>query len=100
MAYKPINIPQEPEEPINELIFPEINGGLNLRDIEQNMQLNQTRQAKNVWFQERVFSKRFGQEESLNLGSGIIYAIHEGLTFDTIFVHVGTTILEIKKSQL
>lgn len=48
--------------PTREFRLPELKGGLNLRDLENKIDDDQSPDCLNVWYSDRVISKRWGQE--------------------------------------
>ena len=44
----------------HEFKLPELNGGLNVRDIDYKIEDNQSPQMLNMWYRDRVLSKRWG----------------------------------------
>jgi len=69
--------------------FPELTGGLNLRELEYRMPLNQTPDVRNLWWQDGLLQCRDGQvwasEESLGKG----YACFGQLFWGHAFFHIG-----------
>ena len=70
-------------------------GGINLRDLEFEQEVNQSPYMLNVMYRNGAFGKRFGQE----IHSTYADKIYTTVYFDkNIFVHAGTKIY--KKSEL
>ena len=66
-----------------------ISGGLNLRSLPYRLQDTQSPDMQNMWFHDRVLSKRWGQEYALPELSGCIWSIsqeYEGAAA----IHAGT----------
>lgn len=76
--YKPLEIPQAGI------------GGLNLKDLEYEQQLNQSPYMMNMMYRNGSFSKRYGQSK-FDTYQDEIFAIES--FFDDVFVHCGTDIL-------
>lgn len=76
--YKPLEIPQAGI------------GGLNLKDLEYEQQLNQSPYMMNMMYRNGSFSKRYGQK-TFNTYDNEVYAIEKA--YDDIFVHCGSDML-------
>jgi len=83
-------MPQFKAEPLKnfELPSPGI-GGLNLKDLEFEQEVNQSPYMLNMMYRNGAFGKRYGQEIYLDCAD-TIYAMTT--YFDQIFVHAGTKI--------
>ena len=78
-------------------------GGLNLKDLEFEQEVNQSPYMKNVMYRNGAFGKRFGQEVHSEYADTIhaITQYHEtvdGVTENRIFVHAGTKIYKYDAS--
>lgn len=65
MAYRPTVFPSEPKTPIQTWKPDNLAGGLCLEDLEQKLRDNQSSKCLNVWYADRVLSKRYGQQWEL-----------------------------------
>ncbi len=61
--------------PINEITLPDLNGGINTHDPEYGINDNQSPDMLNLWFRDKVLSKRDGQELVTQGLDGDVYAI-------------------------
>lgn len=79
MAYKAVPLPQEPEEPMYEWRPPNLGGGYNINDLEMNLPDNQSPRLLNMWYADRVLSKRYGQDWFLaaDLSAHPILSVYE-----------------------
>jgi len=77
--YRSIQMPAVEDNQVFEWKPPNLGGGLCLTDLEYKLADNQSPRAKNVWYADKVLSKRYGQEMTLasNLGTNPILAIYE-----------------------
>lgn len=91
MVYRPIALPEEPEQPINETRFV-LSGGLNILDLPQKLPDNQSNDLLNVWFADKILSKRYGQSYIWNSDyiESPVHKIHQRLYKDKVVVHAGT----------
>ena len=88
MPYQPM--PQFKAVPDRMLEIPQpAIGGLNLKDLEFEQEVNQTPYMKNVMYRNGAFGKRFGQEVHSSYESQIYSTIYFA---KDIFVHAGTKI--------
>lgn len=96
MAYKAIPLPQEPDVEMFETRFI-LNGGLNISDIPQKLPDNQSPRLKNVWFANKILSKRYGQAYlwSQDYLESPIHQIHKRLYKNHMIVHAGTKLYEV-----
>lgn len=60
--YRPMQMPQEPDEPTYEWRLSKIDGGVCYEDLEFKLNDNQSPYMRNLWFMDRALSKRWGQE--------------------------------------
>ena len=73
--------------------FPKLNGGLNIRELNYRLEVNQSPNMKNLWWQDGVLQCRDGQvylSDSTLLGTG--YACADSLFWGYGFYHIGTAI--------
>jgi hypothetical protein len=100
--YKPMPIPQMQDTPPAEWRIPQIDGGVCYEDLEFKLLDNQSPYMKNMWYKEKVLTKKPGQEympgtslsatliiQSANYGGDIIF--HSG---DKLYKKVISTGLE------
>ena len=76
--------------------FPELNGGLNLRDADYLLKANESPFMMNMWWKDRMLQCRPGQEEiatTVDVGeparSGETLAVYPETFYDHAFVHIG-----------
>ena len=76
--------------------FPELNGGLNLRDADYLIKANESPFMMNMWWKDRMLQCRPGQEEiatTVDVGeparSGETLAAYSETFYDHAFVHIG-----------
>ena len=70
--------------------FPQLNGGLNLWELDYRMDANQSPNMKNLWWQDGVLQCRDGQRyisEDTALGTG--YTCYNALFWGKAFFHIG-----------
>ncbi|MCK9218287.1 MAG: hypothetical protein M0P77_10295, partial [Firmicutes bacterium] len=60
--YKPMTIPQAYDEPPMEWGLTRIDGGICLSDLEFKLLDNQSPDMLNLWYKDKVLTKRYGQE--------------------------------------
>lgn len=79
MAFKPISLPNEPETPIEVWQPPNLAGGLCLEDLEQKLRNNQFSRGLNVWYADKVLSKRYGQtwELASDISANPVVSVHD-----------------------
>lgn len=76
--------------------LPALNGGLNLRDLPQKLNDNQSPDMLNMWFHDRVLSKRWGQEYvtlTTTLGAAVTLGTIRGISTEYEgykCIHAGT----------
>ena len=71
--------------------FPKLNGGLNIRELNYRLEVNQSPNMKNLWWQDGVLQCRNGQRyiaDGSALGAG--YACFPQLFWGCAFFHIGT----------
>jgi hypothetical protein len=100
MAYKPIALPVEPEQELNESRFI-FNGGINFADLPQKLADNQSPDLMNVWFTDRILSKRMGQSYLYNTDylEFPVHQFHKRLYNGHIVFHAGTKLYEINSDN-
>lgn len=76
--------------------FPELNGGLNLRDADYLLKANESPYMMNMWWKDGMLQCRPGQEEiatAVDTGeperSGVTVAAYADTFYDHAFVHIG-----------
>lgn len=76
--------------------FPELNGGLNLRDADYLLKANESPYMLNMWWKDGMLQCRPGQEEiatTVDVGeparSGVTVAAYADTFYDHAFVHIG-----------
>lgn len=70
--------------------FPELNGGLNLRDLSYRLEPNQSPDMKNLWWQNGILQSRDGQVfVSDDQDRGVGYACDGTLFWGNAFFHIG-----------
>lgn len=76
--------------------FPELNGGLNLRDADYLLKANESPYMQNMWWKDGMLQCRPGQEEiatTVDTGeperSGTTLAAYSETFYDHAFVHIG-----------
>ena len=76
--------------------FPELNGGLNLRDADYLLKANESPCMQNMWWKDGMLQCRPGQEEiatAVDTGeperSGVTVAAYADTFYDHAFVHIG-----------
>lgn len=76
--------------------FPELNGGLNLRDADYLLKANESPYMLNLWWKDGMLQCRPGQEEiatAVDTGeperSGVTVAAYADTFYDHAFVHIG-----------
>lgn len=76
--------------------FPELNGGLNLRDADYLLKANESPFMMNMWWKDGMLQCRPGQEEiatTVDVGeparSGETLAVYPETFYDHAFVHIG-----------
>ena len=76
--------------------FPELNGGLNLRDADYLLKANESPYMLNMWWKDGMLQCRPGQEEiatAVDTGeperSGVTVAAYADTFYDHAFVHIG-----------
>ncbi len=72
-----------------EFRLPKLDGGLNLRDLEYKIEDNQSPSMLNMWYNDRVLSKRWGQEYAIESLDGEVHAISVKYS-SFVCVHAGT----------
>lgn len=103
MAYKPM---QTKFAVNNDLKFwPKtpslLNGGLNLIEKEYKLPENQTPKVLNMWFKDGELSKRWGQDEKINLGNSLPVLQMSKVMFNgKIIMHSGDTLIEVDPLNL
>ena len=73
--------------------FPKLNGGLNIRELNYRLEVNQSPNMKNLWWENGVLQCRDGQRylsDSTLLGAG--FACADSLFWGRAFFHIGTAI--------
>lgn len=91
MAYKAIPLQDEVEQQLNETKFI-LSGGLNISDLPQKLTDSQSPDLLNVWFSNRILSKRNGQSYMFlsDLAETPIHSIHRRLFKNKSIFHAGT----------
>lgn len=91
------NLPNS--HPIQSVNFTNLNGGLNLHDLDYLLPPNQSAEMRNLWWKDGVLQGRDGQECKLAAPSSMVvgedaiaYTCFERLFHDRVFAHVGTKI--------
>lgn len=80
MAFKPINIPQSVDPSPIDWRLSAINGGVVYTDLPQKMLDNQSDEMLNLYFKERILTKRPGQSYlTASLGNFPVLSIYEKL---------------------
>lgn len=75
--------------------FPKLNGGLNIRELDYRLGVNQSPNMKNLWWQDGVLQCRDGQRflsSSTEFGTG--FACAEALFHGRVFFHIGNGIYQ------
>ena len=73
--------------------FPKLNGGLNLRELDYRLDVNQSPAMRNLWWQDGVLQCRDGQRflsDATTLGKG--YACSKRPFHGREFFHIGSSI--------
>ena len=73
--------------------FPKLNGGLNIRELNYRLEVNQSPSMKNLWWQDGVLQCRNGQRylaDSEELGTG--WACADEPFWNHAFFHIGAAI--------
>ena len=81
--------------------FPKLNGGLNIRELNYRLEVNQSPNMKNLWWQDGVLQCRDGQRyvsSSTELGIG--YACEEEPFWGHAFFHIGAALYKADLSVL
>ena len=92
-----INLSRYPEQNKTYSVnFPELNGGLNLRDADYLLKANESPCMQNMWWKDGMLQCRPGQEEiatAVDTGeperSGTTLAAYSETFYDHAFVHIG-----------
>ena len=92
-----INLSRYPEQNKTYSVnFPELNGGLNLRDADYLLKANESPYMMNMWWKDGMLQCRPGQEEiatAVDTGeperSGVTVAAYADTFYDHAFVHIG-----------
>lgn len=97
MAYKAMNIPKAQDPPTREFRLEKIDGGLCLEDLEMKLKDNQSPRMKNIWYSDRVLSKRYGQEYVYDtaVASVPVYQAYERKYKGYIIFHCGTKLWKL-----
>lgn len=97
MAFKPLQIPQEEEQSPLEWRPPNLAGGLCLEDLEMKLFDNQASTMLNMWYRERVLSKRYGQEyiNETPASSSPVYQAYKGKYKGYKIYHSGTKLYKM-----
>ena len=98
MAY--VNLKHMPK-PATEYVvnFRELNGGLNLSELEHRLTSKESPAMRNLIWREGVLCSRDGQEWVTDVATlGVGYTMYERLFHDRLFAHIGTKIYSLKPS--
>jgi hypothetical protein len=96
MAYRQMNIPTEPDEQPLEWKLERINGGTNIHDQEIKILDNQSPNMLNMWFVDRILTKRYGQEYLFDdLTDPVLQSIYYK---GHIILHIGTKLYKYSLS--
>lgn len=77
-------------------------GGLNLKDLEFEQEVNQSPYMLNVMYRNGAFGKRYGQELMQSLSGDVMFEneVHSLVSFnDYIIVHAGTKIYKYRNNE-
>lgn len=72
--------------------FPQLNGGLNLWELDYRMDADQSPNMKNLWWQDGLLQCRDGQRYLSEQALGEGYTCFEGLFHGHAFFHIGSAI--------
>ena len=72
--------------------FPALNGGINIRDAEINLQDNESPEIVNLWWDDGVLQSRPGQEWASAAPGGTGYAVSAEPFWGYSFLHIGGTL--------
>ena len=89
-----VNLKKMPKESKTYVVdFPKLDGGLNIRELNYRLEVNESPNMKNLWWQDGVLQCRDGQtflSDSELLGAG--YACASELFWGHAFFHIGAAI--------
>lgn len=86
----PVKIPAAKKE--YSVSFPKLNGGLNLWERPDRMDLNQSPNTKNMWWYNKALNCRKGQSYIYSTSLGVGYAAYDKLFNGYAFMHIGNKI--------
>lgn len=76
--------------------FPQLNGGLNLQQLDYRIQNDESPEMKNLWWKDGVLCSRDGQAWVNDTGFGEFHACYDTVWNGYMFVHAGTKIYAVK----
>ncbi len=75
-----------------EIMLPQLDGGLNIQDLPYKIEDNQSPSMLNMWYKDKILSKRLGQIDSVTNLNGPVRAIYEETFNGYGIVHAGTNL--------
>ena len=97
MAYVSLNkMPKHAKEYVVD--FPQLNGGLNLTELDYRIENDESPEMKNLWWKDGVLCSRDGQAWVNDTGLGVYHASYDSLWNGKMFVHAGTDIYVVDKA--
>lgn len=80
--------------------FQELNGGINLSELEQRLTNKESPEMRNLFWKDGVLCSRDGQEWVSNTSAlGVGYTMYERLFHDRVLAHIGTGLYCLKPSD-
>ena len=98
MAFKPMKTSHVTDPSPSVWVPPNLSGGINLTDLPQNILDIQCSELLNMWFKEKVPTKRYGQEYYSTGTTGIILSMYEKLYNNCMIYTTSTKMFSINKT--
>lgn len=95
MAFKPMNIPNVKDASIQVWQPSNLAGGVVYGDLPMNIEDNQSPEMLNMWFKEKVLTKRYGQEIITNIGLTPILSMYPKKFNGSIIFTSGTKMYKL-----
>ena len=77
-----------------------LDGGVVYTDLPMNIKDNQSPNQLNMWYKEKVLTKRYGQEIFAILGNLPILEMYKNKFNNKIIIHTGDKLIEIDPNDL
>lgn len=95
MAFKSMQTSKIQDPPVNQWQPPNLAGGVVYTDLPMNLQDNQSPDMLNLWYKEKVLTKRYGQEHLLQDVGSPILSMYDKKFNEYLIYSAGTALYKI-----